>query len=73
MYRQRREARAPRIRRSFIPLSLRPTHRARGTIVAARQIVGSLAPGRANVLGVAGFVARAEAAGLALGDRAQSG
>ncbi|HEY1863554.1 MAG TPA: hypothetical protein VGG77_07675 [Roseiarcus sp.] len=34
------------------------------------KVVGSLAPGRAPVLGVPGFVARAEAAGLALGAKA---
>jgi phosphate butyryltransferase len=34
------------------------------------KVVGSLALGRANVLGVPGFVARAEAAGLVLGAKA---
>ena len=35
-----------------------------------RRRFALLAPGRANVLGVPGFVARAKAAGLALGDKA---
>ena len=58
------------MRRSFIQLSLRSTNRVPLAIEAWRQIVGSLAPGRANVLGVPGFVARAEAAGLVLGAKA---
>ena len=35
-----------------------------------RKVSASLAAGRANVVWVPGFVARAEAAGLALGDKA---
>jgi hypothetical protein len=44
---------------------------ARSRLIA--KVVGSLAPCRAIVLRVPGFVARAEAAGLALGDKAPVG